>query len=159
MLVLDWDTKFSNAQYEALTDDIVIDDLAGARSVSEQSGPAVKYQRRKYCRYVRNDIQAGVSDNWLVFRRKFTPVRLVDVSQFGVSIGWSRKLKCGQQLKLALTFEDGQCFEFDGVIVNRRSAGQDMVYGLKFERANRQFEEHLLKTGLKIKLYNRSFTA
>ncbi|MGH8547947.1 MAG: PilZ domain-containing protein [Methylococcales bacterium] len=86
------------------------------------------------------------------------PVRLIDVSQLGVSIACGKKLRCGQRLLLMLTFQDGQSFEFDAVISNRRSGDEDMTYGIKFERSNHQFEEHLLKTGLKIKLKNLSTT-
>ncbi|MCI0653218.1 MAG: PilZ domain-containing protein [Methylococcaceae bacterium] len=157
MLAWDWDVEFSNAQIDALTDDILIDDLVGPAPVAHYFDKPVK-QRRKCCRYVRDDIQAGVSDTRLLFRQKFNAARLIDISPLGLSIGCAKKLKCGQLLKLMLTFQDGHSFEFNGVVVHRRSGDEDMIYGLKFDKSNRQFEEHLLKTGLKIKLNNRSMT-
>jgi hypothetical protein len=157
MLALDWDEEFSNAQTGVSTDDILIDDLTGRGPNAPGFGNPVK-EKRKYCRYVRTDIEVGIAESRLIFRRKFTPVRLVDISQSGVSIVCAKKLKCGQQLKLLLSFQDGQTFEFNGMVAHRRSGDEEPIYGLKFDRSNRHFEEHLLKTGLKIKLHNVSMT-
>ncbi|MGR9105890.1 MAG: hypothetical protein ACU843_03065 [Gammaproteobacteria bacterium] len=155
MLVLDRDRPRSRAESNASEEDILIDHLAGMVPIESYFNEPV-IQKRKHCRYIRGDIQAAVADMRLLFRVKFKPVRLVDVCQAGVSIGTERKVPCGHRLRLALTFADQQSFEFICVVTNRRPGDDEMIYGLKFERSNQQFEEHLLKTGLKIKLNNMS---
>jgi PilZ domain len=163
MLVSEPDSKYSNAQqialkgyvvqYLALTDEILIHDKAGKEPVPVDLNRPAR-QKRKCCRYVRNDIQVSIAEGRLLFRREYTKVRLIDVSQVGVSVGFEKKLKCGQLLRLVLAFQDGQSFEFRAVITSRRVGVEETIYGLKFEKPNRRFEEYLLKTGLKIKLNN-----
>jgi PilZ domain len=167
MLVSDVDSNYSKArrialkgydvQYIALPEEILIDDYPG-NSAKTLNCVQPTRQKRKYCRYVRNDIRVKITDSRLPFRREFTEARLIDVSQVGVSIRCPKRLRCGQSLRLVLSFEDGESFEFIGVTVNRRCVGLVHVYGVKFEKSSRRFEEHLLKTGLKRKLNNRTTT-
>ncbi len=158
MLVLDADCIGSTAKYIALADSIVIDDLIGTAPVAADSNRPSR-QKRRHSRYARPDIQTAIVDPRCLFRRKFAPVRLIDISQAGVAIGYEKKLKRGQRLRVEMVFHDGRSFEFICVVANLRSCDDDMIYGLKFEKSNRHFEEHLLKTGLKIKLNNLPKTA
>lgn len=150
MLALDPNYSSANANYLALADTIVIGDLTATVPVAAE--PNRPIQRRKYCRYSRTDIQTYIAEPRFPFRRKLTPVRLIDVSQAGLAIGYGKKMRRGQHLHLVLEFQDGRSFEFNCVTAHRRPGAEGMIYGLKFEKSNRHFEEHLLKTGLKIKL-------
>lgn len=143
--------RFSGNQYPAPMDHIVMDDSVGLGSSVPYFDKPLK-QKRKCCRYVRNDIKACVSENRFLFRRELREVRLIDVSQVGCAIGYRKKLKYGQHLRLMLMFQGGPSFEFDCSIANRRVGDPDMIYGLYFNNPNHLFEEHLLKTGLKIKM-------
>jgi PilZ domain len=158
MLSSDANRSGFTAKFIEPTDNIVIDDLTGAAPVRADSN-RLGTQSRKYSRYARTDIQTAIVESRFFCRRKLVQVRLIDISQSGVAIACERKLKRGQRLCLVMVFDDGRLFEFSCVVANLRVSDDDTIYGLKFEKSNRLFEEHLLKTGLKIKLHNLAKTA
>lgn len=158
MLTVGAESKGSEMQYTASTGDIIIAGLAGKAPFDRDFDEPLR-QKRKYCRYVRDDIQISVTENRFLFRKKTKTARLLNVSPLGVSIRYPIKLKRGQRVLLILTFQGGRAYEFKGVVVYRRSVDQEIIYGLNFEKLNYQFEEHLLKTGLRLKLNKLSMTA
>lgn len=155
MLFLDATFGLNDTKYISPPDHIVIDEYSTARQLGGISSAPVK-QRRKYFRYTRDDIQAYIADQRFLFGRKYDPVRLLNVSQVGVSINYEKKLRRGLRMLLQLEFDDGHSFEFKCVIVYRRFAEVGMIYGLNFGKLNRDYEDHLLKTGLRRKLNNLS---
>lgn len=157
MLTVSIKTKRSSMEYQALAGDILIDGLAGSRPFDGIYEKPLR-QKRKSCRYVRDDIQVSVIEKRFLLRRKTIEARLVNICQIGACIGYSKKFSRGQKVQLILTFSEGESYEFSGVIVHRRTDNQEMIYGINFEKLNHQFEEHLLKTGLRLKLNKLSTT-
>lgn len=131
---------------------IDLDDLIEIEAVEADSDQKIQ-EKRQYCRYVRDDIQASVNESRMPFRRAFRQVRLLDVSAAGCSIRYDKHLKYGDHLHLRFRFDSGRSFEFDCVVANRRSDRRGAIYGLMFHKPNhRPFEEYLLMTGVKLKL-------
>lgn len=109
-------------------------------------------ENRKYSRYIRDDIAISILQKDFLFRNNGRSVRLLDVSQHGAAISLERKLKTGKLINVCFSFSDGGEFPVRARVVNSRLQDGATVYGLKFEPADSAFEEHLLKSGLRIKL-------
>ena len=106
---------------------------------------------RKKTRTTRNDINASVR-RCGVFRSKvFQPVKLVDISQLGAAVATEKTMRLNDRVQLKLQFIDGIEFTVDARIT-RAIEDASPCYGLCFVRADRRLSEHLLKTGLKLKL-------
>jgi hypothetical protein len=100
-------------------------------------------------RFIREDIDASVTDIGLLSHGKHFPVHLIDITSKGVLIESDKKLKVGQTLTLTLQFKSGKAFVIKAKVV-RIAAESDKQYGIKFDRYNNELGDHLLDTQTKL---------
>lgn len=111
-------------------------------------------QRRSYSRYTRDDIRISLQSKTAIFKSCVESAKLINISHQGLALTCKKKLRERSRLSLELRFDDGKIFNLKGRIVYRRVRDDEQTVGIKFDKAYPQFEEHLLKTGLKLKLRN-----
>ncbi len=111
-------------------------------------------QRRGHSRYTRDDICVTLQSKTAIFKNRAESVKLINISHQGLAVTCKKKLRERSRLSLELNFDDGKTFNLKGRIVYRRVRDDEQTVGIKFDKAYPLFEEHLLKTGLKLKLRN-----
>ncbi|GEM_PF-401326 len=139
------ETPFSNG-----IEEIIIEKTKGV----DFSFDATMSQRRVHSRYTRDDIGVTLNSKRAFFRNHVETAKLINISHQGVAITCKKSLCERSRLSLELKFDDGKIFNLKGKIVYRRVHNDQQAVGIKFERSYPLFEEHLLKTGLKLKLRN-----
>lgn len=112
----------------------------------------VDREKRAYSRYKRDDIFVSARKKTLFFDQPTFDLQLRDVSLFGISVSIPRKIRRGSRLQLTVSFQDRSEYVLQGRVVHARDSDDAPVYGLKFERNNTSFMEHLLRTGVRKKL-------
>lgn len=100
-------------------------------------------------RFIREDIDASISDLGFLSRGKDFPVKLVDITSKGVLIESDKKLKVGQALTLTLQFKTGKRFVIKAKVVRIAAESHDQ-YGIKFDRYNNELGDYLLDTQTKL---------
>lgn len=100
-------------------------------------------------RFVREDIDASISDLGLLNRTKAHPVHLMDITSKGVLIESDKKLKINQTLTLTLKFLAGKEFAIKAKVV-RVADEANRQYGIKFDRYNNELGDYLLDTQTKL---------
>ena len=137
------ETPFTNG-----IEEIIIENTKGV----DFSFDATMSQRRAHSRYTRDDISVALHSKKAIFRNHVETAKLINISHQGVAVTCKKILCERSRLSMELKFDDGKIFKLKGRIVYRRVRNDQQTVGVKFERANPLFEEHLLKTGLKLKL-------
>lgn len=100
-------------------------------------------------RFVREDIDASISDLSFLSRSKAYPVHLMDITSKGVLIKSDKKLNINQSLTLKLKFLTGKEFIIKAKVV-RVADSANSQYGLKFDRYNNELGDYLLDTQTKL---------
>ena len=134
--------------YPSGMEEILIDQIRGVSLSSEAS----LTQRRIHSRYVREDISVWLNLKRSIFRSHAEPVELINISHHGIAISCAIKIGERNRLSLFMKFEEGKEYTLKGRVVHRSVHNGKHIIGIKFDKANRSFEEYLLKSGLKIKL-------
>lgn len=128
---------------------------------------------RKQVRYERNDINAVLRKNSLLFNfflNQVQPVEIINVSKQGIAICSNQALKTNKHLKITLNFIEGESFLLDGQVVHsfneqsnsqydrfvelffRRSESSIALpfkYGIHFEEYSLPFSDYLIESGCK----------
>lgn len=100
-------------------------------------------------RFVREDIDASITDLSFLNRSKAHPVHLMDITSKGVLIKSDKKLKINQTLTLKLKFLAGKEFAIKAKVV-RVADSTNNQYGVKFDRYNNELGDYLLDTQTKL---------
>ncbi len=120
-------------------------------SKSSASAP-FKTNRRMGIRYVRSDIgvtlrKIGMFD--FTFANQDTSVKLIDISSRGVMIATNLKLPINKPVSLTIRFTDFKEFEIPSKVV-RKTQGNVIIYGIKFDKVNNKLADKLLATQRKL---------
>jgi hypothetical protein len=100
-------------------------------------------------RFVREDIDASITDLGFLNRSKAHPVHLMDITSKGVLIKSDKKLNINQSLTLKLKFLAGKEFVIKAKVV-RVADSANSQYGVKFDRYNNELGDYLLDTQTKL---------
>ncbi len=148
MVSVGLDIGTSESTYSPGMEEIFIDDMKGVTLNSEDS----LTQRRANSRYVREDINVWLNLKRGIFRNHAEPTELINISHHGIAIRGGKRLGEGHRLSLLIKFDDGKEYTLIGRVAHRSVHNGNYITGVKFDKANRLFQEYLLKSGLKIKL-------
>lgn len=125
-------------------EDNEFDELFG----SDSQGDAIK-NNRIATRFIREDIDASISDLGFLNRSKAHPVHLMDITSKGVLIESDKKLKINQTLTLRLKFLAGKEFVIKAKVARVADEANNQ-YGIKFDRYNNELGDYLLDTQTKL---------
>lgn len=100
-------------------------------------------------RFVREDIDATISDLGLLNMGKTFAVKLIDITSKGVLIESKKKLGINQTLTLTLKFKTGKVFVIKAKVA-RVSTSEKDHYGIKFDKYNNELGDYLLDTQTKL---------
>lgn len=104
-------------------------------------------------RYIRKDIGVTIRKiglfNFNIGANQDSSVKLVDISSRGVMIATDLKLPVNKQVFLTIRFADFKEYKILGKVV-RKSEGDVLIYGIKFDKVNNKLADKLLATQRKL---------
>lgn len=112
-----------------------------------------KVNRRMGIRYIRRDIGVTIRKiglfNFNMGTNQESSVKLVDISSRGVMVSTEIKLSLKKQVLLTIRFADFKEYKILGKVV-RKSEGDALIYGIKFDKVNNKLADKLLATQRKL---------
>lgn len=120
-------------------------------SKSGASAP-FKTNRRMGIRYVKSDIGVTlrkIGMFYFTFANQATSVKLIDISSRDMMIASSIKLPINKPVSLTIRFADFKEFEIPSKVV-RKTQGNVIIYGIKFDKVNNKLADKLLATQRKL---------
>ena len=123
-----FESDFPSDIFDLLDREILLDSLSPNKRVA--------------VRYKRSDIKAVVQVRSLFFPR-LVKSELQNISSKGAAIISSKKLRKKTKVVLFLLFADGKRFDIHATVVH---AANNQIYGLKFDRYQKQLADHILLT-------------
>ena len=86
---------------------------------------------------------------YFTFANQATSVKLIDISSRDMMIASSIKLPINKPVSLTIRFADFKEFEIPSKVV-RKTQGNVIIYGIKFDKVNNKLVDKLLATQRKL---------